>query len=1096
MGVNEQQLTNNGATRDNVIQLLKILKQRNLGNEIDRVEARRLINDIISTSEDNAVELRRSRRGLGKGFKEGYHWLRRLIQRLNTEENKEVLEELLVEEGASRLHELAHQNESKDLVWKILDRILETLDALDPFRGVGDIVDLTRQPGFWEWNEEQVPKGHEMVITDTGDIIYQLKKPSEKQLTERQNITTEIPQVSKGQNATTAMPHVTERQNATTQIPPLTRVQNVTTAMPHVTERQNATTQIPPLTRVQNVTTEMPLVAKGQNATIEVPPIAKVQNVTIEVPPVAKGQNATIEVLPVAKGQNITTAMPQVTERQNATTQIPPVTRVQNVTAEVPTIAKGQNATAEVPTIAKGQNATAEVPPIAKGQNATAEVPPIAKVQNVTIEIPPTTEMPIAERYSNASVHSGAEQGDLNMIKYFAENGADINAKNSRGDTLLHLAAKGGYLDIVEYLVEKGADVNVNDSNRYSPLHRAVLKGELDVVKYLVGKGAYVNVEGGYSRTTPLYNAAMNGNLDMAKYLIEKGADSRQGGSQTLLLAIKKGDLDLVKYLVEEKNVGVNAWVNRKTLLQTAIEEEKFDIAIFLVDKGANLLVQDSAGYFILHKAVEKGSLDLVRCIVESKGMHVDIRQGNGITSLHVAAGSGNLDLVKYLIEKGAQININRWVGTPLHVAVNKNDLEVVKYLINAGANVNLKDGEDKTPLHLAAKNGNLSIVKYLMKNGADLKMTDSKGKTPLHLAAKNGNLSIVKYLIENGADSKITDSEGKTPLQIADQDCHLDIVEHLAEKGQQVTEVPQITEIQRVTEGQQVTEEPRVTCDEHDNTSLHSAAKHGKLERVRCLIQEGTDINVRSERGYAPYLYEGFDTTVRNGGDYTPLHEAVIHGHIRVVKYLVENGADINAKSKTGRTPLHYAVMHGGMSCSVNGSINCRLYGNLDKVKYLVEKGADVMAKDGNDKTPLDIAGGNPKVVEFLSSYRCGRRSRREVSNNSWMNSGVNWVKGLISSTESPALLTSGEHNNHTIAATPEINTTLVNNTLLLGILATGSQKLPLHENLLSPIEQSMGLNNLDRAERTLREAEEKYGPSSRLDDVLVHNNKTGLQK
>lgn len=60
MGVNHQQSTN--TKKDNVVQLLDILKQRNPSDK----EASRLINDIISSSKDDTVELHRSKRGLGK----------------------------------------------------------------------------------------------------------------------------------------------------------------------------------------------------------------------------------------------------------------------------------------------------------------------------------------------------------------------------------------------------------------------------------------------------------------------------------------------------------------------------------------------------------------------------------------------------------------------------------------------------------------------------------------------------------------------------------------------------------------------------------------------------------------------------------------------------------------------------------------------------------------------------------------------------------------------------------------------------------------------------------------------------------------------
>lgn len=68
----------------------------------------------------------------------------------------------------------------------------------------------------------------------------------------------------------------------------------------------------------------------------------------------------------------------------------------------------------------------------------------------------------------------------------------------------------------------------------------------------------------------------------------------------------------------------------------------------------------------------------------------------------------------------------------------------------------------------------------------------------------------------------------------------------------------------------------------------------------------------------------------------------AVGRGHLEMVKYLVEKGADVNAKAEFCRdTALHSAAAGG----------------NLEMVKYLVEHGADVNAKDDDGRTPADVA-------------------------------------------------------------------------------------------------------------------------------------------
>ena len=68
-------------------------------------------------------------------------------------------------------------------------------------------------------------------------------------------------------------------------------------------------------------------------------------------------------------------------------------------------------------------------------------------------------------------------------------------------------------------------------------------------------------------------------------------------------------------------------------------------------------------------------------------------------------------------------------------------------------------------------------------------------------------------------------------------------------------------------------------------------------------------------------------------------LRWAIQRKPIEVVKSLVEQGANVNAKSPfSGMTPLHYAAMGN----------------SLEKVQYLISQGANIQAIDQRGRTPL----------------------------------------------------------------------------------------------------------------------------------------------
>ncbi|HXM50774.1 MAG TPA: ankyrin repeat domain-containing protein [Pyrinomonadaceae bacterium] len=98
-------------------------------------------------------------------------------------------------------------------------------------------------------------------------------------------------------------------------------------------------------------------------------------------------------------------------------------------------------------------------------------------------------------------------------------------------------------------------------------------------------------------------------------------------------------------------------------------------------------------------------------------------------------------------------------------------------------------------------------------------------------------------------------------------------------------------------------------------------ATMDGNLSRVRWLHFAGARVNAR-------------------GDCCMPLFLAAGQGDIKVVRYLLDEGADINAREKLGHTALAEAAY----------------YGRVDVVKELLLRGADVNAVT-DDGTALDIA-------------------------------------------------------------------------------------------------------------------------------------------
>jgi ankyrin repeat protein len=84
------------------------------------------------------------------------------------------------------------------------------------------------------------------------------------------------------------------------------------------------------------------------------------------------------------------------------------------------------------------------------------------------------------------------EEGNLERVRSLIASGADVNAKDKRGDRPLYLAAKHGQIAVVELLIASGANVNAKSRSDGTPLSMAVSYGHINIAKLLIAKGANV----------------------------------------------------------------------------------------------------------------------------------------------------------------------------------------------------------------------------------------------------------------------------------------------------------------------------------------------------------------------------------------------------------------------------------------------------------------------------------------------------------------------------------------------------------------------------------------------------------------------------
>ena len=91
---------------------------------------------------------------------------------------------------------------------------------------------------------------------------------------------------------------------------------------------------------------------------------------------------------------------------------------------------------------------------------------------------------------SNKNLLEGAKEGDFEKVLHALESGANVNAKDSNGETALMHASRKGRVDIVRHLLKNGADVNIPNNDGWTALMYASKYGHHDVFRTLRNYGA------------------------------------------------------------------------------------------------------------------------------------------------------------------------------------------------------------------------------------------------------------------------------------------------------------------------------------------------------------------------------------------------------------------------------------------------------------------------------------------------------------------------------------------------------------------------------------------------------------------------------
>lgn len=258
--------------------------------------------------------------------------------------------------------------------------------------------------------------------------------------------------------------------------------------------------------------------------------------------------------------------------------------------------------------------------------------------------------------------------------------------------------------------------------------------------------------------------------------------------------------------------------------------------------------------------------------------------------------------------------------------------MQTAKYFLNFGDDI---DGEStknfqahttikQTPLHLACYNKHKNVIRFLVSKGADVNKIDSMGMTPLHYACQNNLTDMIALLIAHGAN--LYSDDGIHPIDLLPIKDSTLIKKLINLQGAALIKsdmnlmdsiaIGHLRSVVRIIQSSQISKQIMTdalalaikTCRKsialyllsisviklpdcmlvyYGNALMRWAIEEGNMELIRYLLTQGVDVNAKVFKMN------------------TCLHLAVICNNYEIVTMLIEHGACLDTENESNLKPL-----------------------------------------------------------------------------------------------------------------------------------------------------------------------------------------------
>lgn len=289
----------------------------------------------------------------------------------------------------------------------------------------------------------------------------------------------------------------------------------------------------------------------------------------------------------------------------------------------------------------------------------------------------------------------------------------------------------------------------------------------------------------------------------------------------------------------------------------------------------------------------------------EKNNNYLNNKNNDGNSALMISIIKGHQNISKLLINKNIDLNIkNKWGDNSLILTCRCGQLEICRLIVSKGININIQNKKGETALMNSIIKGFKDISEFLFTSDNNLTITTRDGNILLHYLCEKDWIDLCQRFISFNSSSlpstTLPASIPSSPALSRSSSLTTSILDHANQLGE---------------------------------TPLHICCKSNAINCCEYLIQNGSNINLRTHSGDSPLmlacLNESFDIVTillksksilnyQNNNGQTSLHILVEKKNSKITKYLLDYNQqnqfqllDFNLRNNNGDTSLHLIVHH-----------------------------------------------------------------------------------------------------------------------------------------------------------------------------------------